>query len=1092
MQPVFWGAPGRKKSDVDGEGGDVSGGGAYLHMTMLAENDEGLRNLFRLSTEASVSGYYRKGRMDAELIAKHACGIIATTGCPGGEVQTRLRLGQFDEAVEAAGKWQDIFGRDNFFLELMDHGLKIENQVRQGLLEVAKRVGLRPLATNDSHYVKPDDADTHDTLLCVGIGKNKADTDRFRFDGNGYYLKSGAEMRQLWDSQVPGACNNTLIVAERVQSYDEVFAHRDLMPRFPVPKGHTQDSWLREETWRGLHFRYGDTLPAEIVERAEYELGVIEKMDFSAYFLVVADICRHARESGIAVGPGRGSAAGSIVAYATRITELDPMLHGLMFERFLNPERVSPPDADLDFDERRRGDVVRYITEKYGSEHVSQIITFGTIKAKAAIKDATRVLDYPYSLGEKLSKMVPASAQGNEPPLAALEDEDHPRYAEFQPLRDLMQHDEEARAVLAAARGLEGFIRSTGVHPAGVLVSAEPLVNVLPLAMRQNDKAMIAGFVYPLAEAMGLLKIDLLGLRNLTIMSDAVKAIKERLGIEVDMHALPLDDRKTYELMSRGDTLGTFQLDGDGMRSLLRMMKPDKFEDISAAGALYRPGPMGADSHTNYALRKNGKQPVVPIHPELSEPLEEILGETYGLIVYQEQVMAIAQKVAGYSLAQADLLRRAMGKKKKEELDKQFVSFEAGMKANGFGGEAVRTLWDLLVPFSDYAFNKAHSAAYGLLAYWTTYLKAHYPADYMAAVLTSVSDNKDRKAVYLAECRHMGIKVLPPDVNESGLHFTAVGDREIRFGLSAVRNVGAGAAQAVVDGRRVRPYGDLGDFLDQVPPAACTKRVVDSLAKAGGFDSLGHARQGVCAIHESAVEQASKNNKIAATGQSLLFAEETAEVKVPDLEWDKADKLQFEREMLGLYVSDHPLSGLEAVLKRNRDVSLAEVLAEPRDGAKVILCGMLTSVERRVSKANNPWALTTLEDLDASIEVVFFGKTYQLCSEALIKDVVVAVEGKVQIREDDSVTIVADVVSPIEALDVDLPLEIHVDEASLTPEAVERLGQILDEYQGETRVHVYVRCPGKTVICALQRSVNPTLEFRSEIKELLGWDALRR
>jgi DNA polymerase-3 subunit alpha len=764
-----------------------------------------------------------------------------------------------------------------------------------------------------------------------------------------------------------------------------------------------------------------------------------------------------------------------------------------MFERFLNPERVTPPDADLDFDERRRADLVRYVTEKYGSAHVSQILTLGTIKAKGAIKDAARVLDQPYSLGEAMNKMLPAAAQGDDAPLSALDDENHARHAEFGQLREYLTHSEEARKVIAAARGLEGFIRSTGVHAAGVILSAEPLIDVLPLTKRQNDGAIICGFEYPQAESMGLLKIDFLGLRNLTILSDALKAIKARLGIEVDLDKLGLDDGKTYQLMARGDTLGTFQLDSSGMRQLLRMMKPDKFEDISAAGALYRPGPMGADSHTNYALRKNGKQAITAIHPELKEPLAEILDETYGLIVYQEQVMAIAQKVAGYSLAQADLLRRAMGKKKKAELDKQFEKFEAGMKANGFSANAVRTLWDLLIPFSDYAFNKAHSAAYGLLAYWTAYLKANYPSDYMAAVLTSVGDNKDKMAIYLAECRHMGLRVLPPDVNASGLHFTATSDDEIRFGLGAVRNVGTGAVESIREGRVGKPYVSFGDFLTRCGTAACTKRGVEALIKSGAFDSLGHPRQGMWQVHIPAVENAAKLGKKTAMGFESLFEDEDLDaVTVPDVEWDRKLKLAYEREMLGLYVSDHPLNGCEELLESARTVSIAELLEDGRDEQKVTISGMATSVKHQVSKKGSLWGLVVLEDLTSTVEVVLFGEAYQLAKNSLEEDVIYSVEGKLQIG-DGRTSVITDRITRLESVDSERPVELFLTEADLTPEIVQELRFALKEHAGEKPVRVYLRRKGKTVLLALpDYPVEPSVAFFSDIKSLLGREALQK
>src|SRR3954463_3279223 len=671
---VRWGDPGQKSDDV-------SGSGAYTHQTIWARNATGLRNLMRAASLASFEGQLGKWpRMDKELIATYSEGLMATTGCPSGDVQTRLRLGQFDEAVKAAGEWQDIYGKGNFYVELMNHGIDIELKVRSELLELAKKVGIPTVVTNDSHYTYAHEREAHDALLCVQTGKTLQDPTRFKFDGEGYYLKSPEEMRAIDSSDAwQEGCRNTLLIAEKVDT-SGMFEFRNLMPNFPIPDGMTEGDYFKQQVWEGMNRRFPDGIDEVHRKQVEFEIGVILQMGFPAYFLVVADLINWAKTNGIRVGPGRGSAAGALIAYAMGITDLDPLAHGLIFERFLNPDRVSPPDIDIDFDERRRGDVIRYVTDKWGSDKVAQVITFGTIKAKAAIKDSARVLGYPFAVGDRITKAMPPAVMGKDIPLSGIFDANHPRYSEAVEFRALYDSDPDVKKVVDTAKGLEGLIRQTGVHAAGVIMSAEPLIDHIPLTRRDADGAIITQFDYPTCETLGLLKMDFLGLRNLTIMTDAVKNIELNHGKKLDLLALPLDDKATYELLSRGDTLGVFQLDGGPMRSLLRLMKPDNFEDISAVLALYRPGPMGANSHTNYALRKNGQQDIIPIHPELAEPLEEILGQTYGLIVYQEQVMAIAQKVAGYSLGKADLLRRAMGKKKKSVLDAEFVGFEAGMK----------------------------------------------------------------------------------------------------------------------------------------------------------------------------------------------------------------------------------------------------------------------------------------------------------------------------------------------------------------------------------------------------------------------------
>ena len=639
---------------------DLSAGGAYTHLTMWARTTAGMHNLFRMGSLASLDGQWGKWpRMDRELLSTYAAGLIGTTGCPSGEVQTRLRLGQYDEAVRAAGELQDIFGREHFFVELMDHGIEIERRVTADLRRVAAAIGAPFLATNDSHYTRAEDAHAHEVLLCVQSGSSLADPDRFRFDGGSYYLRSTQDMRETF-ADFPGACDNTLLVAE--QCAVEFDTGANYMPRFPVPAGEDESSWFVKEVEAGLHRRYRAGIPDDVRRQATYECEVITSLGFAGYFLVVADFITWAKRQGIRVGPGRGSAAGSMASYAMGITELDPLRHGLIFERFLNPERVSWPDVDVDFDERRRGEVIRYVTEKYGDDRVAQIVTYGTIKAKQALKDASRVLGFPFAMGEKLTKAMPPSVMGKDIPLAGIADPAHERYAEAEEFRRLVAADPDAARVLETARGLENLKRQWGVHAAGVIMASEPLLEIIPIMRRPQDGAVITQFDQPTCERLGLIKMDFLGLRNLTILDDALANIVANGKPAIEVEKLPLDDAPTYELLSHGDTLGVFQLDGGPMRGLLRMLRPDNFEDISAVLALYRPGPMGANSHVNYAMRKNGLQEVTPIHPELAEPLAEILGTTHGLIIYQEQVQRAAQKLAGYTLGQADLLRRAMGK----------------------------------------------------------------------------------------------------------------------------------------------------------------------------------------------------------------------------------------------------------------------------------------------------------------------------------------------------------------------------------------------------------------------------------------------
>ncbi len=1089
---VKWGAGGED---------DVSGGGAYTHMTMLATSTEGMHRLFKLSSLASLEGYYYKPRMDKELLAEHVrpnVDMIATTGCPSGEIQTYLRMGAYDKAKRSAGEFRDIFGAENFYCELMDHGIPIERRAQKDLIRLAKEMGIPFVATNDLHYTAPEDAKAHEVLLCVQSGKTMADPQRFKFDAQDFYLKSPQEMRSLW-SEFPDACDNTLLIAERCEM--EFQEGRDLMPRVPVPEGYTEDTWLREQVHAGLRERFPGGVPQEHTTQADYEVDVIVKMGFPGYFLVTADLCKYAKSAGIRVGPGRGSAAGSLVAYALRITDLDPIQHKLLFERFLNPERISMPDIDLDFDERRRGDMIRYATEKYGEERVSQIITYGTIKAKAAVKDAARVLGFPYAVGDKITKAMPPAVMGKDIPLSGIFDPTHKRYNEAGEFRALYESDPDAKQVVDTARGLEGLKRQWGVHAAGVILCREPLLDVIPIHRREQDGAIITQFDMGACETLGLLKMDFLGLRNLTVLDDCLKHIEaNRNGTTVVLETLPLEDRPTYELLASGDTLGVFQLDNPGMRALLRSMKPDNFEDISAVLALYRPGPMGANAHNDYADRKNGRKPVVPIHKELEEPLAEILGDTYGLIVYQEQVMAIAQQLAGYSLGAADLLRRAMGKKKKEILDKEYVPFSDGMKANGYSEGAIKTLWDILVPFSDYAFNKAHTAGYGLVSFWTAYLKANFPAEYMAALLTSVKDDKDKSALYLAECRRMGIKVLPPDVNDSDSDFTPRGT-DIRFGLSAIRNVGTNVVASIVLTRETKGrFADFGDYLRKVEAVACNKKTVESLCKSGAFDSLGHSRKGLVHVHAEAIDACMETKRNEAIGQFDLFGDAEAEpgeggglfdVVVPMGEWEKSVLLTYEREMLGLYVSDHPLFGVEHVLAGAVDMPVSQI-AECDDGRTIVVGGILSSVTRKMTKQGNPWALVVLEDLEGAVEVMFFPQSYVNAAVHLVEDAVVLVRGRVDKRDEMPKLIGNEITVPDLSVGPRGPVVVSIPTPRCTPPVVERFKEVLAAHPGTTDVHLQLVGSGKTTLVKLddRLRVTATPALFADLKALLGTGCL--
>ena len=1070
----------------------------YTHMTLWATNTNAMHNLFKISSLASLEGYYYKPRFDFELLEKYGKGLIGTTGCPSGEVNRWLQAGDLNKARQVAGQLQEVFGKENFYCELMDHGLDIERKTRPDLLKIAKELQIPLVATNDLHYTYEADAASHEVLLCVGTRTTLSDPNRFKFDAQDFYLKTPAQMRELW-KDYPEACDNTLLIAERCEIKFQEGAN--LMPRFAVPDNETEESWLEKEVNKGLNKRFKNQVSAQHQQQADYEIKVINQMGFPSYFLVVADLVRYAKENGIRVGPGRGSAGGSVVAFALGITELDPIKHGLLFERFLNPERVSLPDIDIDFDEKRRADMIKYATDKYGSDHVAQIITYGTIKAKAAIKDSARVLGYPFANSDKITKLIPPPVVGKDMSLASIFDKKDDRYAEASEFRSLYKVDPEVQKIVDTARGLEGLRRQPGVHAAGVILCREPLIEVVPLWKREQDGAIITQFDMGACESLGLLKMDFLGLRNLTVLDDCLEHIKRNKNVEIVLEDLELTDKATYELLSRGDTLGVFQLDGAPMRALLRSMQPDQFEHISAVLALYRPGPMGVNAHNDYADRKNNRTKVVPIHEELAEPLDEILKDTYGLIVYQEQVMAIAQKLAGYSLGKADLLRRAMGKKKKSILDKEFIPFRDGMRANKYSEDAINKLWEILVPFSDYAFNRAHTAGYGLVSYWTAYLKANFPSEYMAALLSSVKDDRDKLAIYLNECRKMGIKVLPPDVNESLSEFAPVG-KDIRFGLSAIKNVGENVVESLINSRnKHEKYKDFFDFLNKVESTVCSKRVIESLIKAGAFDSLGHSRKGLLSIHIEAVDSATESKKAEAIGQYDLFGSSQESVSItgteliiPTEEWDKAALLNFERQMLGLYVSDHPLLGIEHLLSRFSDTQIADIAHGNRNDADIVtVAGLVTNIQRKVTKQGANWAIVTLEDLAGSVDLMVFSQTYANTANLIYEDAILSVRAKIDAREEESPRLVA-----LEFSVPDLnqqrsnPVVVKLNAAKCTPPMVDSIKSVLQTHPGTVEVHLHIINGEKTTVMKIDErlKVEPTSALFGELKALLGPSAV--
>ncbi len=1077
------------------------------HMLLYAENDTGYRNLLQLSSKSFLEGYYYKPRMDFELLAEHSEGIIATSGCLGGLVPQLLgpdvseegnkgTLRDFDAALAAAARYQDIFGRDNFFIEIQDHGLEAQRRIMGDLLDVARRIDAPLLATNDAHYTHRDEHDAHDALLCIQTGSLRNEPGRLRFEGSEHYLKSEEQMRQLFpEEDYPGACDNTTWIGERANISLEF--GKILLPHFPVPEGETEITYLRRLVEEGTRRRYGNEPGAQVWERVEHELKIIEEMGFPAYFLIVWDLIRHARENGIRVGPGRGSAAGSIVSYVLRITDIDPLRYDLIFERFLNPGRRTMPDIDMDFDERYRGEMIRYAAERYGHDRVAQIITFSTIKGKQAIRDSARVMGHPYSLGDRVAKAMPPSILGKDPTLDQVLKAPDPSapseikdwYANAQGLRELYESDPGVREVVDVARGLEGLRRQDSIHAAAVVIAPEPLTNIVPVQRKGEGAETVTQFEMHGVEDLGLLKMDFLGLRNLSIIERCLELLEESTGERIDIDDIPLDDQKTFELLQTGNTIGVFQMEGTAMRALIRSLKPDSFDDVIALVALYRPGPMGANMHNLYADRKNGRAPVEELHPAVTESLSD----TYQIMVYQEQVMKVAQDLAGYSMADADNLRRAMGKKIKSVMQDEEEKFVAGCLEQGHTEETGREMFRLIGHFAGYGFNRSHAAGYGLVAYQTAYLKAHYPAEYLASLLTATKRDKDRTAMYLNECRQMGIEVLVPDVNESESDFT-VRDGRIRFGLSAVRNVGEGVVEKIAEARADGPFESFLDFVNRVDVSALNKRTVESLVKAGAFDALGHSRKGLTVMHELILDATVERRRNEEMGQYSLFAGDEVDNRehdfdISDDEWGQKIKLAFEKEMLGLYVSDHPLLSVGASLAAATTTTIAQ-LDELTDRSSVTVGGIVGGITRRWTKNGDPMLFFQLEDLEGSVEVIVFPKTVHEFGPVVVEDAVVVVSGHLDHRGDD-VKVVARELKELAVRD-DSSVRLAVTAQRLTPEVVSTLKSILKNHPGSAAVFLDLSDNGDTKTLKLgdDHRVEPRSALFAELKELLGPKAI--
>ncbi len=1120
--------PVRRGRMDDGGGDGAEGEKLYYHLTLLAETTAGYGNLMKLSSAAYLEGYYHKPRADWELLERHHEGVIATTGCLGGLVLQSLLRGDFEQAVAHAGRLQDIFGRDNLFVELQDHGLEKQRKTNPQLVDIARRLGAPLLATNDSHYTHREDAVAHDALLCVQTGSTMDDPKRFKFEGSEHYLKSSAEMRKLF-GDLPEACDHTLWIAERAQV--EIDFGKPKLPSFPRPPGFDDaDSYLRHLTLDGAAARYGSPLPPEVSERLEYELGVVSSMGFSDYFLVVWDLIAHARRQGIRVGPGRGSAAGCCVAYCLRIVDLDPIHYDLLFERFLNPGRQQMPDIDMDFDERYRGEMIRYATERYGWDHVAQIVTFSTIKARAAVRDAARVLGLPYSVGDRIAKAMPPLIMGRDTPLRAcleVQAGHEDGYAAAGELRDMYAIEPDAKAVIDVAKGLEGLRRQDGIHAAAVVISADPLTEYLPIQRKPDpggnpdDAPIVTQYEMHGVEELGLLKMDFLGLRNLSVIERALDLIEMATGERPDIDAVPLDDPAVYAMLQRADSIGVFQLEGTPMRALMRALAPTTFDDIAALIALYRPGPMAANMHYDYADRKNGRKRITYLHPDMAE----VLADTQGLMIYQESMMRVAQKFAGYSLEEADNLRKAVGKKVRAIMALEREKFVAGAEKTGYGHVLGSALFDVIEPFADYAFNKSHSYGYGLVSYQTAWLKANHPVEYFAALLTSVRDDKDRTAVYLGECRAMGIEVLVPDVNVSIADFGALrgpggrqpgpagpggrqpgpagpGGRQqgaITFGLAAVRNVGEGLVDRIVASREAGgPFRDFYDFCDRVDPVVLNKRTVDSLIKGGGFDSMGHPRQGLCQVAELIVDRTLARRREREQGVMSLFGDggagdggsavfDDTRVPIPDTEFDKRQRLAFEKEMLGLYVSDHPLMGAEAALRRHVEVTVRE-LRELREGELRWVGGVITGLTRKYTKRGELMATFTLEDLESTVDVWVFPRTMTEIGHLLADDAVACVRGRLDQRDDDPKLICMDLKRPELFIDSVMPLHLVLPLHLLSDDRVGRLKALLIDHQGQAPVFLHVG--SKVIRLAPMFNVDASNGLVAELRVLLGPDCL--
>jgi DNA polymerase-3 subunit alpha len=986
-------APGGRKERGSQDGGYEGAN----HLTVLVRNRAGYQNLMKLVSKSYLEGFYYKPRVDKELLAEHADGLLVLSGCLNSEVSRLLSAGDAQKAQGAAGWYQEVFGHDNYFMEIQAHGLDEQVKVTAETLKIAKAIGARVAGTNDSHYLEGSHAKAHEALLCIQTGTNLTDQNRFRFSTQEFYVKSAEEMARVF-AELPEACRNTLAVAERCNlTLDFGTFH---LPRYAVPEGHTLDSYLQELARAGLRRRYGPNPGDAIEARFTHELAVIEKMGFAGYFLVVWDFIRHARQQGVAVGPGRGSSAGSLTAYCLGITNIDPIRYGLLFERFLNPERVSMPDMDIDFADDRRDEVIRYVADKYGRDRVAHIITFGTLGAKAAIRDVGRVLGMPYADVDRIAKLVPGF------PLNITLDD---AYQKSLPLAEMVKSQPNVKELWDIARALEGCTRHASVHASAVVISDEPLDDHIPLYKDPKRPELITGYAMGPIEKLGLLKMDFLGLRTLTVLANTVGLVRESRGISLDLDTLPLDDAKAYALLAEAKTFGVFQLESSGMRDALRGLKPERLEDVIAMVSLYRPGPM--ELIPDFIARKHGRSKIAYEHPAM----EKFTRETYGIMVYQEQIMQIASEMAGFTMGEADTLRRAMGKKDRDLMAKQREKFVAGCAERSIPQAKAERVWELMEKFAGYGFNKSHAAAYALVAYHTAYFKANYPVEFMAALLTSEMGDTDKIVKYIEECRAMGIRVEPPDVDVSAVQFSVAGDT-VRFGLAAIKNVGEAAMESILKTRaEAGPFKSLDDFCARVDLRLVNRRVVESLIKAGAFDSLGLPRAHLLATADAALESGQRQQRDRAEGQASFFDLMPGETAKPNVlpievtpEWDDDQRLAFEKEVLGFYISGHPLTRFRGLVEPLGITPTAELAAKSH-GARVLLFGHAAAFKETSTKSGSRMAFFTLEDMDGTVDVTVFPEPYKAAAACLRSREAILVRGRVDDGDKGRVVLADDV-----------------------------------------------------------------------------------